>query len=84
MAMKLPGKTLAVGNVLWFQAGMQRNRGPIKFTAALRERGCLGRWAARDGLSRLERAGLVSIERHRRRAPLVTLLDIPADGDGNE
>jgi hypothetical protein len=75
-AAKLPGKALAVALALWFAAGLAKSR-TIKLTAASLDRFVVNRYSAYRGLGALERAGLVTVERHAGRCPMVTLLDWP-------
>jgi hypothetical protein len=78
-AMKLPGKALAIGLMLWFRRGLTGRR-TVHF--------CLGRAAAdgiptttaRRAMRELERAGLVTIERRPGRGLDVTIHDRPIDG----
>ncbi len=75
-AAKLSGKALAVALALWFAAGKVKCR-TIKLTAASLGRFGVNRWPAYRGLRALERAGLVAVERHAGRCPIVTILDWP-------
>lgn len=61
-ASKLPGKAFVLGNVLWWHHGMNQGSN-IKVTRRSLERFCLSEDAYRDGLKRLEDAGLVSVIR---------------------
>jgi hypothetical protein len=54
-----------------------RGRNPLKLTSATRKAAGLSRWAQDRGLSLLEAAGTVTVERKRGRCPLVTLLWYP-------
>jgi hypothetical protein len=71
---QLPGKSLHVGIVLWFLAGVCRTR-----TVALPNRVLslfgVDRHAKYRALNYLEQAGLVKCERHTGRCPRVTILD---------
>ncbi len=73
-ASRLPGKALAVGLVVWREAGCRGERTVPLNVSAL----AVPRRTAQRGLTELERAGLVSVDRRRGRPPLVTLLDAPA------
>jgi len=77
-AANLRGKGLAVALALWFQAGMRRNDSRVTLTAKVCDRFCVGRKASYRGLAALERVGLVAVERHVGRAPVVTLLPVDA------
>jgi len=72
-AARVEGKTLHVGIALWFLAGLKRSRKVTLFQSKLRLFG-VGRQASYRALCRLEAAGLVSVERHRGRSPIVTIL----------
>ena len=74
LAAKLPGKALHVGLALWCAAGMVKgNR--LKLTSdQLRPFG-VGYDAGHRGLAALERAGLVTVDRHRGRCPVVTICE---------
>jgi hypothetical protein len=54
-----------------------RGRNPVKLTSDTRKAAGLSRWAQYRGLSLLEAAGTVTVERKRGRCPLVTLLWYP-------
>lgn len=73
-AARMPGKTLQVALVLWYLAGLQKSRTVRLATKSLALMG-VSRDAKYDGLARLEREGLVSIEQKPGHAPVVTLLD---------
>jgi hypothetical protein len=68
----LPGRTSELGLVLWFLAGVGRTQ-----TVRLRPSLCaafgVDRHAAYRAIAQLESAGLVSVDRKRGRAPIVTL-----------
>ena len=75
---QLPGKALHVAVVVHLLAGMRRG-GPVSLSGArLRELG-VGRHAAYRALQHLEKAGLVDVQRHRDRQPVVTVLPTEAD-----
>lgn len=74
-AASLPGRALHMGNVLWYWAGITRTRVvAISLSRVAREFG-VSRTALARGLAALERAELVSVERHAGRKPTVTLHD---------
>lgn len=74
LAARLPGKAIHVAIVAWFLAGMRRSRrGPLP-SSQLRVLS-VSRFACYRGLSALEGAGLITVERHPGRSPIVTLLD---------
>jgi hypothetical protein len=51
-----------------------RGRNPVKLTPAVREVVGLSRWKSDHGLGLLEAAGIIRVERHRGRSPLITHL----------
>lgn len=73
-AAALPGKALAVALAVWFVAGKAKCRTVKLSTESLRWFS-VGRRAAYRGLRALERAGLVAVERHAGRCPVVTILE---------
>ncbi len=75
LAASLPGKTLAIGSAIWFKAGVTK-RNTIRLTGKLLTKFGVGRKAGYRGLERLELAGLVSVERHAGRCPVVTLSEV--------
>jgi hypothetical protein len=79
---RLPGKALAVGLVLWRQAGLKSNRTVHLCLAGSRSLG-LREASARRGLKELENAGLVEVRRLPGRGIDATLLDVRADEIGN-
>jgi hypothetical protein len=72
-----PGKALQVALALWFWAGVKRSRQVPLRMSWLRTNFGVDRYSGYRGLAALERAGLVSVIRHRGRKSLVTLLDAP-------
>jgi hypothetical protein len=78
-AAKQPGKTLHIAIALWFLAGLKRKRTVALSDAVPRVLG-VDRYAKYRALNALEEAGLVSVERHVGRSPVVTILD----GDESE
>jgi hypothetical protein len=76
-ACRLRGKALAVAMALWFKAGAQRNTPTVVLSGALLKRfGVTSRKAGYHGLAALERAGLVAVERHTGRCPVVTIQNV--------
>jgi hypothetical protein len=80
-AMALPGRALAAGLVLWFEAGCKNSR-RVSITLPRFGRDGLSEGVARRGLNALEGAGLVAIDRPRGRGLRVTLLDGPSPSSG--
>ena len=77
----LPGKTLAVGLVLWHRAGMAGQR-TVRLALA-RAKGHLGlsEYSAQHSSGGIERAGLVSARRAPGRSLEVTILEVgPGQG----
>lgn len=73
-AVSIRGKALAVSLVLWREVGCQKSNTVKLKPSALKAFG-VSRTTAYVALTRLEQAGLISVERHRGRAPRVTILD---------
>lgn len=75
-----PGKALHVGLGIWFWVGIKRS-GQIALSGSwLRNTFGIDRWSFYRALAALEKAGLVSVVRHRGRNPLVTLLAAQSPG----
>ena len=72
--MRLPGKALAVGLMLWLQRGMSGRR-TVLFCLARAAADGIPTTTARRAIRELERAGLVSIKRKPGRGLEVTILD---------
>jgi len=72
-AAKAKGKTLHVGIALWFLVGVKRSRQVALSRSTLKQFG-VGRQASYRALSRLESAGLLSVDRHPGRNPIMTIL----------
>ena len=73
-AAALPGKALAVGIAIWYRSGIEKSKESIKICPTALEQFNLKARTGRRGLAELEKAGLVSVVRHRGRCPRVTLL----------
>ena len=82
-AASLPGKALAGGVAIWFEARLTK-RAEIKLASKLVCRFGLKRDAVRRGLAALEERGLVSVRRHRGRCPLVRICTPPDEESGGE
>ncbi len=76
VATALPGQALQVAMALWFLVGMKKVATVALSGAVLRDLG-VSRYAGYRGLTALEGAGLVSVERHAGRHPIVTILPAP-------
>jgi hypothetical protein len=77
-AARLPGRVLHVALALCYLAGMEKSP-CVKPTWATWKRFGVTPDAGRRGLTALERAGLVSVDRHAGRCPVVTILDTPTE-----
>ena len=73
-AAKLPGKTLNVAIALWWLDGMARGR-PFKLTRKALKALNVERDATSAGLTRLEQAGLIQVERKPGQRPTVSILN---------
>ncbi len=74
------GKALAVGLALWFESGLTGKRDGLRMTPRLLNEFGVSRKAAYLALTRLESADLISVKRHRGRAPRVTIIEQPGRG----
>ena len=76
----LEGKALLVGLLLWYESGLQRGarRFPFNISRAARKHG-VARSSLSRGLTALERAGLVQVDRAAGRKSLVHILDVEED-----
>jgi hypothetical protein len=75
-AMSLPGKALHVGIQVWHQMGLTRSS-EVSISMSGMNRMGVSRFAASRGLAALEKAGLVSVDRHAGRKPVVSILATP-------
>jgi len=73
-AMRLPGKALAVGLLLWLERGMKGRR-TVHFCLSRAATDGIPTTTARRAIRALERAGLVRVERKPGRGLNVTILD---------
>ena len=69
------GRALRVGLALWYLAGVKKRRA-VKPTWDTWQRFGLSPDAGRRGLVALERAGLVAVDRHPGRCPVVTIRNL--------
>ena len=74
----MEGKTLHVGMTLWFLSGLKRSCKVALSQSKLKLFG-VSRQASYRALLRLEDAGLVSVDRHPGRNPIVTILVTDTD-----
>lgn len=80
-AARLPGRALHVGLVCWYRRGIVR-RDCVSLSRIDLEQFGIDRFAAYRGLRALERQGLVSVERHPGRVPLVTII-VPSEASAS-
>ncbi len=73
-----PGKALHVAIVLWLLAGIKRTRTVALSGSVLRGFG-VNRHSGYRGLASLEAAGLVGVDRHPGRNPIVTIWEAAAE-----
>jgi len=79
-AAKLPGHALHVALALWYLAGLEKCR-QVKPTWRVFARFGVSPDSGRRGLAALEGAGLVAVDRHPGRCPVVTILDAGSTAD---
>ena len=72
-AASLPGKAYALGTILWWFKGMNPTK-PIKVTTKSLKGFSVSEDAYRDGLKRLEEAGLVSVMRNKGQRALIEII----------
>ena len=72
-AAAIPGKALTIGIALWFEVGCNNNA-TVKASGGLFAKLSVSRNASYRGLRELENRGLVKVDRHRGRSPVVTIL----------
>ena len=77
-AARQSGKALHVGIALWFLSGLKRSR-EIALSQSILSLFGVTRHSGYRGLAELEKAGLVSVVRHRGRNSIVTILLPTAD-----
>jgi len=70
----LKGQALHVGIALWLLAGIKRSQSVALSNSVLRDLG-VSRYSGYRALHALEGAGLISVDRHTGRNPLVTILN---------
>jgi hypothetical protein len=75
----LPGRAMQVGIGIWFWVGVMKCATIRLSVSQLASDFSISRAATYRGLESLERAGLVAIERHRGRRPIVTVLAAPSE-----
>jgi len=75
-AARLPGKTLAVGLLLWFLRGMSKG-GVIVLTHSLLARFAIDRKASYRAVTALETAGLIRVMRNQGQCPRIEVIAKP-------
>lgn len=75
VAMKLPGKALHVAIAVWYLSGLSKGAAKVHLSPTLVRKLGVQRHTAYRALLALEKAGLVSVVRHRGKAAQVTILD---------
>lgn len=78
-AARLSGRALHVALAVWHQNALE-SRNVVKLTWGVLDRFGVTPDAGARGLAALERAGLVSVQRHRGRSPLVTIQGAESEG----
>lgn len=68
------GHALHVGMALWHLSGLNKSA-KVKLSGSVLRRMGVDRYAGYRGLQKLEEAGLVEVDRHKGRNPIVTILD---------
>lgn len=68
------GRGFQVAIVLWYLSGLNHQTRTVKLSGSVLTKMGIKRHAGYRGLAALEKAGLVHVEKHDGRAPLVTLL----------
>ncbi len=71
----LPRAAFLVGSIVWYLRGLSRSRPAKLRPSVLREFGVQPKTAER-ALTALESAGLITVERHRGRSPVVTVVTV--------
>jgi hypothetical protein len=74
---------MAVGIYIWYLAGLKKSNCVTLPTTKVDAFG-VDRFAQYRALTALEKAGLVSLERHRGRHPIITLKATPAKTEGGD
>lgn len=74
-------KSVSVATMIWFAAGLQRSN-PVKLSPAILSELAIPSRTAKQVLERMQDVGIVTVEFHRGRSPMVTILDAPALGGG--
>lgn len=81
-ANKCGRQAMSVATLVWFAAGLQRSN-PVKITPSVLSELAVTPRTARRVLERMQHIGLVAVEFHRGRSPLVTIQPSPTMTDSN-
>lgn len=68
------GSALKVSLVIWYLSGLNQQAKTVKLKSSVLQNFGIGRHSAYRGLKTLETAGLVTVERHPGRTPIVTIM----------
>ena len=74
-AARLPGKTLHVARALWYLSGLSKNKDGIKMQSRVLSLFGVSHQSYNRCLRLLETSGLVTVERHAGRTPVVSIVD---------
>ena len=72
------GKVCNVALAIWFKAGVEGRKNDLAISKSLLNRFSVERNTGSRILSKLEQAGLVTVERKKGRSPHVTIQDVKA------
>ena len=73
------GSGLGVAIALWYLSGLNQQAKKVKLSSSVLRKMGIERHAVYRGLKTLEKAGLVSVERHAGRLPVVTILSLEVE-----
>ena len=73
VACTLPGKAHAVGSQLWFCYRVSGSKFPVKLSRQWFRLMKFSRYTVRRALLDLEKAGLITVQKYKGRAPLITI-----------
>ena len=73
------GSGLGVAIALWYLSGLNHRAKTVKLSGSVLRQMGIERHAGYLGLKKLEKAGLVSVERHAGRLPVVTILSLEVE-----
>ncbi len=76
------GSGFTVGIIIWYLCGLSKSRARIRLKGSVVRQFGLTRYACYRGLADLEKALLVSVERHPGRNPVVSVLPVPNQEEG--